>query len=290
MNGQSWASSAAVRASMLGNRSRDTAPELALRRAVWALGLRFRVCARPLPGVRRTADLVFTRARVAVFLDGCFWHACPDHYRPPAANGGYWRGKAEANRARDAGTDQALRAAGWEPLRVWEHEDAAEAAARVAALVVARRRPNGGLWRPPPPDIVVPERHGTPRAARPKGTKIMGKYGEGKSQRGFVIDDVVWNGAAAVAAERGESVSEVIRKALEKYSGVTAPARPAKEPAPVAAAKKPAARKAAPAKKAPAKRAPKKAPAFTAEDAIAAQTKAVSAAAKPRRRTITAKV
>ncbi|MGH6915044.1 MAG: DNA mismatch repair protein Vsr, partial [Geminicoccales bacterium] len=80
MNDKSWASNAGTRASMQANKSRDTKPELALRRAVHAMGLRYRVAARPLPALRRTADLVFTRAKVAVFVDGCFWHGCPQHH------------------------------------------------------------------------------------------------------------------------------------------------------------------------------------------------------------------
>ncbi|WP_152645231.1 very short patch repair endonuclease [Kitasatospora griseola] len=132
---ESWASSAAVRASMQANKSRDTAPELALRRAVHALGLRYRVAARPLPGVRRTADLVFTKAKVAVFLDGCFWHGCAEHHTVAIRNGQYWADKVARNKARDADTDQRLRDAGWEPLRVWEHEDVRAAAERVREAV-----------------------------------------------------------------------------------------------------------------------------------------------------------
>lgn len=132
---ESWATSRAVRASMRSNRSRDTKPELALRRAVHALGLRYRVATRPLPGVRRTADMVFTRARVAVFLDGCFWHGCPQHHRAPSSNSGYWSGKVSRNMNRDAEVDQLLAEAGWDVIRVWEHEDPCEAAQRVARVV-----------------------------------------------------------------------------------------------------------------------------------------------------------
>ncbi len=143
MAGESWATSEATRASMRANRSRDTRPELALRRAAHALGLRYRVAARPLPRIRRTADMVFTRARVAVFLDGCFWHGCPTHHRAPAANSGYWSEKVARNRARDAEVDALLAAAGWRVLRVWEHEDPAEAARRVAELVARARGDQG---------------------------------------------------------------------------------------------------------------------------------------------------
>lgn len=125
---------------MRGTRSKDTAPELALRRAVWALGLRYRVHARPLPGLRRTADLVFSTARVAVFSDGCFWHGCPDHHVPSKSSAKWWADKIAGNRARDADTDRRLAEAGWTALRVWEHEDPARAAVRVADAVAEGRR------------------------------------------------------------------------------------------------------------------------------------------------------
>ncbi|MFJ4334539.1 MULTISPECIES: very short patch repair endonuclease [unclassified Streptomyces] len=127
----SWASSPATRASMQSNRPRDTKPEKALRSAAHALGLRFKVSTRPLPKVRRTADLVFTRVRLAVFLDGCYWHGCPEHHTLSATNTAYWTDKLETNRRRDRQTDQWLREAGWEVLRVWEHEDPTTAALRV---------------------------------------------------------------------------------------------------------------------------------------------------------------
>ncbi|GAA4808008.1 very short patch repair endonuclease [Actinomycetospora chlora] len=125
---------------MRSNRGRDTGPELALRRAVHALGLRYRVNARPLKQVRRTADLVFSRAKVAVFLDGCFWHGCPEHHTVAVTNSGFWATKVETNRRRDRDTDERLREAGWLPLRVWEHEDPDEASQRVRAAVEDRRR------------------------------------------------------------------------------------------------------------------------------------------------------
>lgn len=130
--GRSWASSPAIRKTMLGNRSRDTAPELRVRRAVHAMGLRYRVAYRPEPNLRRTADLVFTRAHVAVFIDGCYWHGCPDHYIEPASNVDYWRPKIARNRERDAETTAALTHAGWRVLRFWSHEDPDEIAARIA--------------------------------------------------------------------------------------------------------------------------------------------------------------
>ncbi|MGW0483626.1 MULTISPECIES: very short patch repair endonuclease [Nonomuraea] len=120
---------------MQANKGRDTKPELALRRAVHALGLRYRVSYRPLKSVRRTADLVFTRAKVAVFLDGCFWHGCPTHHTVAATNAGFWAEKVSRTRERDVETDRLLQEAGWRVLRVWEHEDPDEAARRVASMV-----------------------------------------------------------------------------------------------------------------------------------------------------------
>ena len=131
----SWATSPATRKAMQGNRRRDTGPEMAIRRLVHARGLRYRVDARPLPGVRHTADMIFTRARVAVFIDGCWWHGCAEHYRPPASNISYWAGKVARNRARDELTNKNLTAAGWTVIRIWEHE-APDLAARRIELAV----------------------------------------------------------------------------------------------------------------------------------------------------------
>ncbi|WP_081625476.1 very short patch repair endonuclease [Mycobacterium sp. 141] len=124
---------------MLANRSRDTRPEVALRRELHRLGLRYRVNTRPIPQIRRTADVVFPRRKVAVFLDGCFWHGCPDHYTAPRANATFWREKLRRNVARDRQVDEVLVEAGWRVLRVWEHESPAPAAARIAQIV--RERP-----------------------------------------------------------------------------------------------------------------------------------------------------
>lgn len=135
---QSWASSARARKVMQGNRSRDTLPELAIRSAVHRLGLRYRVSAYPLPGLRRSADLVFSSARVAVFVDGCYWHGCPDHYVPSRSHKEYWANKVSRNRERDADTNQQLLANGWLPLRVWAHEDPVQAADHIAKAVRER--------------------------------------------------------------------------------------------------------------------------------------------------------
>jgi DNA mismatch endonuclease (patch repair protein) len=135
MSDKSWASSLGVRKSMQANTGRDTKPELELRRAVHAMGLRYYVNRRPIRAVRRTADLVFPRLKLAVFLDGCFWHGCSEHHTVAKTNATFWAEKAEGNRRRDAHTNATLTAAGWTVLRIWEHEPAGEAARRVAALV-----------------------------------------------------------------------------------------------------------------------------------------------------------
>ena len=116
---------------------RDTAPEIALRRVLHRRGLRYRVGIRPIPEVRGSADVVFTAARVAVYVDGCFWHMCPEHSTMPANNAAWWKAKLEGNRARDRRTDEVLRTHDWNVVRVWEHEDAEEAAERVATAVRA---------------------------------------------------------------------------------------------------------------------------------------------------------
>ncbi|MFF8651713.1 very short patch repair endonuclease [Streptomyces griseoluteus] len=131
----SWASSAARRRNMQAIRSRDTTPERLIRSLVHAQGFRYRVAARPLPNLRRTADLVFRPAKLAVFIDGCYWHGCPQHYVPPKTNSGYWSDKVARNMARDRDTDDQLRAAGWTVLRFWEHDPAEECALKIAATV-----------------------------------------------------------------------------------------------------------------------------------------------------------
>ncbi|MFJ9669538.1 very short patch repair endonuclease [Streptomyces sp. NPDC101221] len=134
----SWATSSRTRASMQGNRSRDTRPELALRQAAHRLRLRYRVSTRPLPELPRTADMVFTRARVAVFVDGCFWHGCPTHYTPSKSNVTYWTEKIIRNKERDEDTNRRLREAGWLVIRIWEHEDLEVAARKLKETVTDR--------------------------------------------------------------------------------------------------------------------------------------------------------
>lgn len=120
-------------------RSKDTAPEVAVRSALHSAGLRFRKHQRPLPSLRCTADVVFTRARVAVFIDGCYWHGCPEHSSIPRTNTPYWSSKIGGNIERDARNNAALTDAGWLVLRFWEHDDLAEVIDIVASAVRARR-------------------------------------------------------------------------------------------------------------------------------------------------------
>lgn len=119
---------------MVANRGRDTAPELAVRRLLHAAGLRYRVDYAPLGG-RRGADIVFTRRRVAVFIDGCFWHGCPEHATAPKTNAGYWGPKLERNIVRDRETDASLLDAGWRVLRFWGHEPATAVADKILHVV-----------------------------------------------------------------------------------------------------------------------------------------------------------
>lgn len=133
------ASTPETRNRMQATPRRDTKPELALRSALHRLGLRYFVHRRPISGLRREADIVFPRARVAVFVDSCFWHGCPDHMTWPEANASWWRSKIEGNYRRDRNTDARLAAAGWLSVRVWEHEAPNAAAVRIAEAVAVRR-------------------------------------------------------------------------------------------------------------------------------------------------------
>ncbi len=110
---------------------KDSVPEIRLRRALHALGLRFRVNLKGLPG---TPDIAFTRAKIAVFVDGCFWHRCPEHGVLPKANRDWWREKLDRNVSRDRLKDEQLVSLGWTVVHVWEHEDEVGTAERIRDL------------------------------------------------------------------------------------------------------------------------------------------------------------
>jgi DNA mismatch endonuclease, patch repair protein len=178
-----FASSEAVRVRMSRQRREGTTPELALRHALHSLGLRYRLHRAPLLGLRRKADIVFRPARVAVFVDGCFWHGCPVHgRRRHDVNSWYWPAKIDRNRRRDVDTDEALTSAGWLVVRVWEHElegiGALAVAERVREALSDRRRHFSALnskGRPEPAERsrkqegFSPAGLATLEALRPKG-------------------------------------------------------------------------------------------------------------------------
>jgi DNA mismatch endonuclease, patch repair protein len=130
--------SAATRARMQKVRRRDTPQEMAIRRSLHARGWRYRVDAAPLADLRRRADLVFGRQKVAVFCDGCFWHGCPEHGTVPEHNGTWWRAKIETTRRRDTNTTTRLENAGWVVVRIWEHELPDRAVARIETALHRR--------------------------------------------------------------------------------------------------------------------------------------------------------
>jgi DNA mismatch endonuclease (patch repair protein) len=136
------ASSLAVRKVMQANVGRTTQPEASLRSAVHQLGLRFRVNARPEANLRCEADLLFRRAKVCVFVDGCFWHGCPEHFSVPRQNRSWWIEKIRINQGRDTKRTIELKQRGWKVVRYWEHQltpaEARRAAAKLAKIV--RRR------------------------------------------------------------------------------------------------------------------------------------------------------
>ena len=139
INIPSPSSEAALRR-MQAARSRDTAPEKAIRSALHNRGLRYRVDVKPVVELNRRADIVFRFAKVAVFVDGCFWHGCPIHGTQAKANAEFWRLKIERNQQRDSDTNKRLEDSGWTIIRVWEHEDPVEASEKIYAKVKERQR------------------------------------------------------------------------------------------------------------------------------------------------------
>lgn len=129
------ASSDAARNRMVAAKQRDTKPELELRAFLENAGLEFEVDTPPILGLRRRADILFSHAYIAVFIDGCFWHGCPIHGTWPKKNAEFWRDKIETNRQRDKDTDQRLKEKGWQVVRAWEHDDMKEVALIILRLV-----------------------------------------------------------------------------------------------------------------------------------------------------------
>jgi DNA mismatch endonuclease, patch repair protein len=131
-------SSPEASARMRSNRARDTGPERAVRSGLHRKGLRFRVHQPVIPGSRRRTDIVFPSVRVAVFIDGCFWHGCPVHGTMPKSNREFWEGKFQVNRERDRDTDHLLRDLGWTVLRFWEHAEVEEVVSEIEAVVKSK--------------------------------------------------------------------------------------------------------------------------------------------------------
>jgi DNA mismatch endonuclease (patch repair protein) len=127
---------------MRGNRKRDTRPEVRLRSELHSRGLRFRkdYLIRA-PSVRVRVDIAFPRPRLAVFVDGCFWHGCPEHGTVPRSNARYWSAKLARNRERDEFVDECLEAEGWTVFRIWEHAEPVDAASLVEEMLVERSGP-----------------------------------------------------------------------------------------------------------------------------------------------------
>lgn len=139
---RSWASSPGRRKNMQANRRRDTGPERAVRRLLHTRGLRYRVDVRPVQNLPRRADIVFPKKRIAVFIDGCFWHGCPEHGRNEfRRNEHYWPAKIAGNKSRDLDTTNRLRNAGWRVMRFWEHESARTVADAIEVAVKESSNP-----------------------------------------------------------------------------------------------------------------------------------------------------
>jgi DNA mismatch endonuclease, patch repair protein len=193
-------------ANMRANRRTDTKPEMALRRALHGQGFRYRKDYRlDLEGGRVRPDIAFTARRVAVFVDGCFWHACPEHGTKPASNTWYWGPKLARNVERDRAADAALAAAGWQVVRVWEHVPLDAAVATVVAALTPGTAPAA-------PDSPVPAEDAAPEAGRPSADAL----------------------AQDTAAARTAAVAALADAPLAAPPGQPGPAGPAAPAAPVA--------------------------------------------------------
>lgn len=140
LNSSPKPSSKAASERMAATGQRDTTAELRIRKILFAKGLRYRVDYPVLTNPRRRADVAFIGPTVAVFIDGCFWHGCPEHGTWPKANAEFWREKIEANRKRDQDTNRRLKADGWYVIRIWEHENPEDAVDRVVQAVWSRSK------------------------------------------------------------------------------------------------------------------------------------------------------
>jgi DNA mismatch endonuclease (patch repair protein) len=125
---------------MQGNKSRDTKPEMLIRRYLHGVGLRYRVHSRPIKDWNRRADIVFPRAQIAIFINGCFWRGCPKHYITRKTNAAYWILKINRNMARDVETYARLTSEGWLVLQIWEHDDLDKKAKQVKGKIQRRRK------------------------------------------------------------------------------------------------------------------------------------------------------
>lgn len=134
------ASSESVRERMRRQKGRNTKPELLIRSELHRRGLRYRVDYRAVADSRSRVDIAFTRQRLAVFVDGCFWHSCPEHGSEPASNAEWWRDKLGANVHRDRRVDCELESAGWRVLRIWEHESVSVAVERILSALTSGTR------------------------------------------------------------------------------------------------------------------------------------------------------
>jgi DNA mismatch endonuclease (patch repair protein) len=123
---------------MQTQKQRDTGCELAIRQHLFRLGIRYRIDCRPVPDIPRKADIVIRRAKVALFIDGCFWHKCPQHWKPPKRHAAWWTDKVETTARRDRETSKMLQQSGWLVIRAWEHESAELVASRVVQAVQER--------------------------------------------------------------------------------------------------------------------------------------------------------
>lgn len=137
------ASSNAALNRMKAAKPRDTTPEMALRQVLQEMGFAFSVDFSPIEGLRRRVDILFVEERVAVMIDGCYWHGCPQHGTWPKQNAEFWKAKIKANKRRDIDTNQRLEDAGWHVIRVWEHENPHEAAERIIDVLNASQDQEG---------------------------------------------------------------------------------------------------------------------------------------------------